>query len=78
MHDKKFDLRKYSRQTTVRLITGGILLLLIIGISLIYAFYGAGAAGLGLLCVLGGLSLVAIVLILLWLMEWIVRRNRNS
>jgi hypothetical protein len=58
------DLRKYSRQTNVRLITGGLFVLFVVGIGLIYIFYGQWAALTGFLCLMVGL----IPLILIWLM----------
>ncbi len=62
------DLRKYANQTNVRLIIGGVVLLFVVGIGLIYVFYGLGAALTGLLCLGVGL----IPLILIWLMFFIL------
>lgn len=72
----KRDLRAYARQTNVRLAIGAFVLLFGVGLGLIYLVYGPGAAGVGLLCLLG--SLVPIVLILLFLygIDWIMRRAR--
>ena len=60
------DLRKYSRQTSTRLIIGGIALFFIVGGGLIYLFYGREAAMLGLVCLLVGLS----PLVLIWGFLW--------
>jgi len=49
------DLRKYARQTNVRLAVGAILVLFVVGDGLIYLFYGGGAALMGILCLLGGM-----------------------
>jgi hypothetical protein len=72
------DLRKYARQTNVRLIVGGILLLVVVGLGLIYFFYGPGAALSGLLCLVVGL----IPLVLIWLgffiLELITKRVQNQ
>jgi hypothetical protein len=72
------DLRKYARQTNVQLIVGGILLLVVVGLGLIYFFYGPGAALSGLLCLVVGL----IPLVLIWLgffiLELITKRVQNQ
>jgi hypothetical protein len=72
------DLRKYARQTNIRLIAGGFLVLFVVGIGLIYLFYGQGAALTGLFCLVVGM----IPLILIWLMFYILevitkRANRE-
>lgn len=72
------DLRKYAQQTNTRLAVGALLLLFIVGDGLIYYFYGQGAAVLGLFCLIGGLLPVILIILFLWLMEWIVKRaNRD-
>jgi hypothetical protein len=65
------DLRKYARQTNIRLAIGAVLLLFIIGDGLIYIFYGGGAALTGILCLLGGMIPVVLVVLVLILFEWI-------
>lgn len=70
------DLRKYSRQTNIRLIIGGLLLLFLVGDGLIYFFYGFGAALTGLACLGIGLAPVVMIILFLALMEWIVK-NAN-
>ncbi|MBI4928876.1 MAG: hypothetical protein HY835_14000 [Anaerolineae bacterium] len=72
------DLRAYSRQTTFRLIAGGLILLFVVGIGLIYFIYGPSAAISGMICL--GIGLVPILLIILALaiIEWIAKRaDRN-
>ena len=72
------DLRKYMRDTNVRLIVGALLLLFIIGDGLIWLIYGPGAAVMGLLCILAALVPVVLILLLLGLSDWIVKRaNRD-
>ena len=72
------DLRKYMRDTNVRLIAGALLLLFIVGDGLIWFIYGAGAAMMGLLCILAALVPVVLILLLLALSDWIVKRaNRD-
>jgi len=70
----KRDLRAYARQTNVRLAAGALVLLFIVGIGLIYLIYGAGAAGIGLLCLLGSLVPIALIFIALYGIDWIVKR----
>jgi hypothetical protein len=69
------DLRKYARQTNVRLIIGFLLVLFFIGDGLIFLFYGQGAAMMGFICLLAGISPVILIVISLWFIDWIVRRN---
>ena len=72
------DLRKYMKDTNVRLIVGALLLLFIIGDGLIWLIYGPGAAVMGLLCILAALVPVVLILLLLGLSDWIVKRaNRD-
>ncbi len=68
------DLRQYARQTTLRLIVGSILLVLILGDGLIYLFYGSGAALLGLICIAGGLLPPALIALIFWGIDWILKR----
>ncbi|MBN2387380.1 MAG: hypothetical protein JXB85_10195 [Anaerolineales bacterium] len=68
------DLRRYARQTNVRLVAGALLLLFLVGDGLIYLFYGPGAAVIGLVCILAGLTPVGLVLIILAILDWVVRR----
>lgn len=72
------DLRKYARQTNIRLFAGFILLLLVIGIGLIYRFYGAGGAVLGLICLGAGLAPLIVIGLILLGMEWIVQRANQD
>jgi len=70
------DLRKYATQTNTRLILGAFLVLLIVGDGLIWIIYGAGAAITGLLCIGAGLLPIIIIIGGLWVMDWVVRKNR--
>ena len=47
--------------------------MLIVGDGLIYYFYGAGAAMLGLLCILGGLAPVVLVILAVALLDWLAK-----
>ena len=68
------DLRRYARQTNVRLLIGFVLLLFLVGDGLIYLFYGREAALMGLVCLLSALAPVLLILIALWIIDWIARR----
>lgn len=70
------DLRRYARQTSVRLVVGALLLVFTVGLGLIYWRYGAGAAGLGLLCLLGALIPIGLVWLSMLVLDWIVKRNQ--
>ena len=65
------DLRKYARQTTIRLIVGALLLIFVVGDGLIYLIYGQGAALLGLTCLLAAAVPIALILMVLLLIDWI-------
>ncbi len=72
------DLRKYARQTNVRLGIGMALLLFVVGLALIYWLYGLNAAIGGLLCLLAALVPIALIFLSLWLLDWIQRRANRS
>lgn len=74
----KRDLRDYARQTTIRLIIGGILLLFIVGDGLIYWIYGPSAALTGLLCLGAGLFPVLLIFMILSFLDWIVKRANRE
>ncbi len=69
------DLRRYSHQTQLGLLVGFLLLLFIVGIGLVYVFYGPQAAILGLACLLLGLAPMLLIYLALWGIERIVKRN---
>lgn len=72
------DLRQYAKQTNIRLIIGFILVLMIIGDGLILLFYGKGAAIMGIICIFAALFPVVLIMIALWLIDWIARRNNTG
>ena len=72
------DLRKYARQTNVRLGVGAALLLLIVGTALIYYIYGPAAAVGGLLCLLGALVPITLIFLSLAVLDWIQKRANRS
>ena len=68
------DLRDYARKTNVRLAVGAFFLLFVIGIGLIYLIYGQAAATLGFICLLGAMLPVVLILLFLFITDWIVKR----
>jgi hypothetical protein len=68
------DLRKYASQTTVQLIIGGLILLFLVGLGLIWYFYGLQAALLGLICMLGGLFPIILVVFLMSGLDTIMKK----
>jgi len=73
------DLKKYDNQTISRLIIGGIIILFLVGDGLIFLIYGQEAAMMGLLCLIGGLVPMGLIIGVIWLMDWVVKRaKRNS
>lgn len=72
------DLRKYVKDTNVRIFAGALILLFVVGLGLIWIIYGFGAAVSGFLCLLGALVPIALILLALFGLDWIVKRaNRN-
>ena len=72
------DLRNYARQTNIRLIIGGLLLLFIVGLGLIYFFYGPSAAFMGLICLLAGLVPLFLIWLVFFVLEFITKRVQNQ
>lgn len=68
------DLRKYAKQTNLRLIIGALALLFIVGDGLIFLIYGPGAAVTGLLCLIGGMVPILMVIGILQLMEYFLKK----
>jgi len=74
----KRDLRQYARQTNVQLAVGAFLLLFVLGLGLIYLIYGPAAALSGLLCLLGSLVPIGLILLALYGIDWIVKRENKK
>ena len=72
------DLRGYARSTTFRLILGGLVLIFVVGEILIYIIYGRSAAATGLLCLVAGAIPLLLVLLSLWLIDWVAQKNKNK
>ena len=73
------DLRKYMKDTNVRLMVGALLLLFVVGLGLIWIIYGFGAAVSGFLCLMGAFVPIALIFFALYGLDWIVKRaNRDD
>ena len=72
------DLRQYARQTNIRLVVGFILLLFIVGDGLIFIFIGKPAALMGLVCLAGVALPLVLIVLSLWLIDWIAKRNNQG
>ena len=72
------DLRKYTSQTTIRLIVGALILLFVVGGALIWWFYGPAAALVGLLCLLGALLPIGLIWLLMAGLDWIVKKMNEE
>jgi len=70
------DLRKYAQQTTIRLVFGGILVIVIVAEILIWIFYGREAALAGAVCILVGLMPLFLTWLFLWGLEWFVKSRQ--
>ena len=71
------DLRRYARQTNLRLVIGFSLLLFIVGDGLIWLIYGRDAAILGFICLLAGLFPLVLIGLILWGMDWLLERRNG-
>ena len=68
------DLRKFNRQTTLRLIIGGLILLFVVGSGLIYFIYGPDSFLSSVICLAAGMLPVGLIVLILYILEWIVKR----
>ena len=74
----KRDLRKDMKDTNTRILIGAFFLLFVIGIGLIWAIYGGGAAVTAFLCLLGATVPIGLIFLSLFGLDWIVKRaNRD-
>ena len=72
------DLRKYARQTNVRLSIGFAIIIFLIGDGLIYYFFGQGAAIMGALCILLGLVPLLLVFLPFLAMDLVIRLLQDA
>ena len=72
------DIRRYASQTTFRAAIGAVLLLFIVGLGLVWLIYGPAAALTGLLCLLGALVPIGLIALVIWGMDWMVKRSNDE
>ncbi len=72
------DLRKYQRQTNVRLVAGFFALLVVVGGGLIAVFFGARAAMLGILCMSAAAAPLLLISLALNVLDAVVRKINGS
>jgi hypothetical protein len=69
---RSFSPRRHWQQTQTRLIIGGLLILLVVGGGLVWAFYGRTAAITAVACLLGAGSIFGLLWLILALLErWV-------
>ena len=68
------DLRRYARDTNIRLFVGFLLILFLVGDGLIWVIYGREAAILGMICILAGLAPLLLIGLALWGIDVLQRR----
>jgi hypothetical protein len=63
---------RHRRQTQVRLVGGGLLILLVVGGALVWVIYGGAAAVTAILCLLASIGLFGLLWLILTLLErWV-------
>jgi len=55
---------------------GTLLVLFVVGVALIWAFYGERAAGMGLVCLMAAVFPIILILFVFVGIEWILKRAR--
>jgi multisubunit Na+/H+ antiporter MnhB subunit len=70
------DLRDYAKKTNIRLALGAFVLVFVVGVALIWAFYGERAAGMGLVCLMAAVFPIILILFVFVGIEWILKRAR--
>lgn len=72
------DLRGYAQKTNMTLIIGLFVLLVVVGLGLVFFFWGAGAALTGLICVGAALLPVLAVLGVIWVLDRLAKKARGE
>jgi hypothetical protein len=72
------DLRAYSRSTFIRLGAFGVIIIFVVGNILIRLIYGPDAVRLSLACMSVALIPGVLIIALMALMNWIVKRARSD
>ncbi len=78
MTNPPVDLRKHARQTKRRLIMAGLGLTFLLGTILIAITYGTPAAGCGLAFFLVAMIPVVLIVLVLFLLQWITDRAAKN
>jgi protein-S-isoprenylcysteine O-methyltransferase Ste14 len=69
---RSFDPRRHWHQTQARLIVGGMLILLVVGGTLVWVFYGRTAALTAIACLLATGGILGLLWLILALLErWV-------
>ena len=55
-----------------------MLLLFIVGLGLVWLVYGPAAALTGLLCLLGALIPTGLIALVIWGLDWALRRSQDE
>jgi hypothetical protein len=71
------DLRQYSKKTNVRLFLGFIFLLIVVGLGLVFIFYGKGAFLTGLLCMVAGLFPILLIFLVFKLIDFVIKKSNS-
>lgn len=72
------DLGKYKEETNIRLVIGAVILLFVVGDGLIFVIYGARSALMGLICLTIGFVPILLVVFVLKIMDWSVKRANRE
>lgn len=72
---RSFSLDRHRGQTQVRLILGGLLILVVIGGGLVWVIYGQAAAITAVTCLLVGVGLFGLLWLILTLLELWVKED---
>jgi len=71
---KNINLKDYASQTKFRLVLWFILILFIVGLGLIWVFYGRNAALIGFFCLLGAGIPIGLIAVFLLGLDAIVKK----
>lgn len=72
------DLNKYRHDTNIRLIVGALILIFLLGDGLVFVIYGAGPGLIGLTCLLISLVPLLLVALIIFILDWSVKRANRG
>ena len=72
---RSFDPRRHWNQTQIRLILGGLAVLVVIGGGLVWLLYGSAAATTAVACLLGFAAVLGLLWLILGLLERWAKRD---